>query len=346
MIDLRSDTLTKPSLEMKQAMYHAKLGDDGRSGSTGRSEDPTVRKLEDLAANLTRHEAALFCNSGTMANYIAVLTHGLQRGDKILTDRLSHIYRSEKALFTNNLVGIEPRFYPLDKDGAPDIKTIENHLIDKDIDLITIENTHNSNGGTCISVEHMKNLSDLAKDYEVPLHLDGARIFNAAVYFDINVDQLTSPADSVMFCLSKGLGAPIGSMLCGTHDFIQEARKMRKILGGSLRQAGVIAAAGIVALEEGFERLKTDHEITTYLAKEINNKYLKVNLRTVQTNIINADVSASSNSAFQIKKELEQSGLKLNAISETKIRLVIHKDISKAEISEAAEILNNHFDNQ
>jgi len=343
MIDLRSDTLTKPSSEMKQAMYHAELGDDGRLDSSGSSEDPTVRKLEKLSANISGHDDALFCNSGTMANYIAVLTHGLHRGDKILTDRLSHIYRSEKALFMNDLLGFEPRFYPIDKYGIPDTKTIENHLINKDINLIAIENTHNSNGGTCISAEHMQNLSDLARNHDIPIHLDGARIFNAAVHFGIDVDQFTSSVDSVMFCLSKGLGAPIGSMLCGPHDFIQEARKMRKILGGSLRQAGVIAAAGIVALEEGVERLKTDHKKATYLAKEINSHFTKVDLKTVQTNIINADISSSGYSAFQLKTDFEKSGLRLNAISDTKIRLVIHKDISDEDIKAAAELINNHF---
>lgn len=345
MIDLRSDTLTHPSSEMKNAIHHAELGDDGRMDVSGRSEDPTVRKLEDLAANLTGHEAALFCNSGTMANYIAVLTHGLQRGDKILTDRLSHISRNEKALFMKNLIGLEPRFYPVNNYGIPHIQSIEHYLVSEKINLLTLENTHNSYGGTCLSAEQMKIICDMAQSSKVPVHLDGARIFNAAVYFDINVDQLTSPADSVMFCLSKGLGAPMGSMLCGPIEFIKTARKMRKILGGSLRQSGIIAAAGIVALKDGFERLRTDHENATYLASKINNQYIKVDLQTVQTNIINADISASSNSAFQIKKELEKSGLKLNAISETKIRLVIHKDISKAEISEAAVILNNHFNN-
>ena len=344
MIDLRSDTLTKPCEEMKRAMYHADSGDDGRSDASGRSEDPTVRKLEDLAAEISGHEAALFCSSGTIANYVAIMTHGLNRDDKILIDRFSHLYRSEKALFMDRLLGLTPSFYSLDELGIPDSQIIESHLKDQEIKLLSFENTHNAHGGTCISAEQTNIICETARQHDTPVHLDGARVFNAAVHFNIDVRQLTSPPDSVMFCLSKGLGAPGGSMLCGTKAFIYEARKMRKILGGSLRQAGILAAAGIVALENNIEMLETDHRNALYLAKEINEHPVKVDLETVQTNIINADISSTGLSSIQIKNDLEEAGLRLNAISDEKIRLVTQKDISETEIKKSVHILKNYFD--
>lgn len=346
MIDLRSDTLSKPSKEMRKAMYEAETGDDGRIDSFGRSEDPTVRRLEDLSAEISGHEAALFCNSGTMANYIAILTHEAQRGDSILTDRSSHISRSEKGLFMEHLFGLTPEFYPVDDHGIPDSDAIENIVKNGQSRLLLLENTHNAYGGTCISVSKMKKLCAIARLYGAPVHLDGARIFNAAAYFDIDVKALTSPADSMMFCLSKGLGAPVGSMLCGDRDFIYRARKLRKILGGSMRQAGVIAAAGIVALEDAVEKSKVDHENALYLARNINTEYMKIDVDAVQTNIVIADISSSGRSAAHLVNELEQKGLRLQAISDTKVRMVTYKDISAEEIKKAVSIINNYFNNK
>jgi len=342
-IDLRSDTLTKPTLEMRSAMYEAEVGDDSRLNISGRGEDPTVQKLEDYAADITGNEAALFCNSGTMANYIAILTHCVKRGDIVLMDRASHIYRSEKALFMERLGGLTPLFYQINDPSIPNLQHITDYIKSQQVKLLCLENTHNDHGGTCLSPDQTEEICATSHQLGVPVHLDGARIANAAVYFNTNMEQLTAPADSVMFCLSKGLGAPIGSMLCGSHGFIGRARKMRKLLGGAMRQAGIVAAAGLISLKDGFKNINSDHENARFLAKRINHKNMKVDLNSVQTNIIKADVSASGHSAYKVEKDLEPLGVRLKATSETAVRMITYQGITKTNVSDAGDIINEYI---
>lgn len=323
LIDLRSDTLTRPTPEMLEAMIHADVGDDSRG------EDPTVKKLEELAANITGKEAALFCNSGTMANIIALLTH-CKRGDRVAIDPFSHIYRREKSLFKEEYFGLRAVFYETDTFRVPQNK--------KQAKLMCLENSIAYTGGTCISITQTNEICETAK---IPIHIDGARIFNVAAHFNIPVKKLIENVDSVQFCLSKGLGAPIGSMLCGSSAFIERAKEIRKIIGGGMRQAGIIAAAGIVALQNT-PQLKIDNEHTSLLARKIlhNSPILHLDLETVQTNIIIAEVSNSGYMANIFAEKLKNRGLQVRAISDTKIRMVIYREITKEKIDKAAEIIN------
>lgn len=264
-IDLRSDTQTLPTEEMIQAMANAELGDD-----VGR-EDPTVRKLEELAASVVGKEAALFVPSGTMGNLIAMRVH-THPGEGVIVERDSHIYYYETGGLCT-ICGLTP-FLIRGRYGAIDTDDLEEAIRPKNIHfphttLVCYENTHNRAGGTVISVEVSRKIYDAAKRRGLAVHLDGARIFNAAAFLAVDPKILTANADSVMFCLSKGLSAPVGSMLTGTETFIQEARHVRKMLGGGMRQAGVLAAAGIVALTKMRQRLHEDHETAALLARRL-----------------------------------------------------------------------------
>ncbi|HHY38241.1 MAG TPA: low specificity L-threonine aldolase, partial [Clostridia bacterium] len=254
MIDLRSDTVTRPTPEMRRAMAEAEVGDDVYG------EDPSVRQLEEIAAETMGKEAALFVASGTMGNQVALMAH-TRRQDEVLLEAESHIFFYEAGGMAV-LSGLMP--FPIrTEDGILRPTDLERALRPSDIhfpkpSLVCLENTHNRHGGRVAGVEEIKKTCDFAHAHGLKVHLDGARIFNAAVALGVNVKSLVKDVDSVMFCLSKGLCAPVGSMLAGTRDFIEEARRCRKLLGGGMRQAGVLAAAGIVALKTMVDRLAED----------------------------------------------------------------------------------------
>ncbi len=340
MIDLRSDTLTKPTPEMRTAMYEAEVGDAGRENAGGRGEDPTVNRLEDLAAGLMRKEAAMFVPSGTMANLVALMTH-CTAGRRVGVEKKLHVYHNEKAAFCPRPGGLVPEFFEADDQSSPDPESIKAILDQRKIALLCLENSHNYGGGNCLTGDRINFICSMVRDKGVAVHLDGARINNAAIYLDTPVDELVAMVDTVMFCLSKGLGAPVGSILCGSHDFIVEARQTRKFLGGTMRQAGVLAAAGIVAIQQARQRLIEDHQNARLLVESIApNCKIKADPDEVQTNIVRLDVSPNGHDAKTIQQLLESRGLKVNAVSEKFIRMVTYREIGKDDILQAAHIIN------
>ncbi|WP_303447022.1 GntG family PLP-dependent aldolase [Oceanobacillus profundus] len=345
LIDLRSDTLTKPIDSMRQAMFDAVVGDDGRTSRDGKGEDPTVNRLEDLAAKVTGKEDAMFCNSGTIGNIIALMTH-CTRGDLVAVGANSHLYKSEKSPFMESYFGLDPVLYEADNRGVPRVDSLASHFRKRNTNLLCLENSNNFFGGACMSAKETKAICELANEYSVPVHLDGARIFNVAAYYDLPVSDLVAPVDSVMFSVSKGLGAPIGSLLCGSKAFIKQARSTRKLLGGGMRQVGIIAAAGIIGIEIQSQRLKEDHEHAYLLASKIvGNTKIKVNLENVQTNIVIIDVSNSGYSAAKFEMELAERGLYVKAVSNNHIRMTTYHGISTENVEKAAVIFNQYCHN-
>ncbi len=333
-VDLRSDTVTLPTPEMLRAMATAELGDDVYG------EDPTVRRLEELAAERVGKEAALFVPSGTMGNGIAVLTH-TRRGDEVICDRTSHIYDAEVGGLAV-LSGVQAR--PLESVDRPlRPEQVEAAIRPDDVHfprtrLLCLENPHNFGGGTVASPELMARLCATAHRGGLAVHLDGARIFNAAVALGVPAAALAAPTDSVMFCLSKGLCAPVGSMLAGPASWIAEARRARKMLGGGLRQAGVLAAAGIVALETMVERLAEDHANARRLAEGLAAiPGVEVDLEAVQTNMVFVDVVASGLDAAAFVAGLAARGVRAGAVGAARVRFVTHKDVEPAGIGVALD---------
>ena len=266
MIDLRSDTVTKPTPAMREAMASAEVGDDVYG------EDPTVNRLEALAAEKMGKEAGLFVTSGTMGNLVAVLAH-CRRGDEVIMGHLGHTFLFEGG-GVSALGGVHPHTVFNQPDGTLALDDIENAIRPDNVHfpisrLVILENTHNRCGGVPLSQEYTDQVGDLAHRYGMSLHLDGARIFNAAVAAGVKAASLAEAADSVTFCLSKGLCAPVGSVLCGSMEFIQTARRIRKQVGGGMRQAGILAAAGILALENMVDRLSEDHRRARELAGQL-----------------------------------------------------------------------------
>ncbi|WP_249869167.1 threonine aldolase family protein [Oceanobacillus saliphilus] len=340
MIDLRSDTVTQPTAQMMEAILQAELGDDGRTNAEGKGEDATVNALENLAAKLTRKEDALFCNSGTMANHTALLTY-TKRNGRIGVDPDSHIYQSERAIFQKEYFGREPVFFRSDETGRPLLESIDT-LPKEKLGVLCLENTFSSKGGTCISAKETAAFCKKANEYNLPVHIDGARIFNAATHFNTSVKVLAAPAASIQFCLSKGLGAPVGSVLCGSKAFISEARKVRKLIGGGMRQAGVIAAAGIEALK----RVETVHEDNekAYLLKSLLHMQEEVfQLNQVESNIVLLNLSKERFSAEAIKDALAEQGLKVKTTAGNQLCMTTHKDVTVRDIEQAAAILNTYF---
>ena len=281
-IDLRSDTVSHPTAEMRDAMAQADVGDDVYH------DDPTVNQLEADAAALFGKEAAVFVTSGTQGNLCALLAH-CQRGESIIVGDTSHIFRAEQGGMAQ-LGGILPHTVPVQADATMRLCDLESAVNPDDehqpvTRLVALENTHNSAGGVPISVEYTAEVSDFARRNNLILHIDGARIFNAAAAYDVDVKSLVAGADSVTFCLSKGLCAPAGSVLVGSHDFIRRARRARKVLGGSLRQAGVLAAAGLIALHNMRHRLIEDHQNAQLLAESLS-EFPGIDIRSQNTNFI------------------------------------------------------------
>lgn len=331
-IDLRSDTVTQPTEEMRQAMARAEVGDDVYG------EDPTVRRLEEQAAELFGKEGALLVPSGTMGNQLAVLAH-TQRGDEVILEAEAHIFFYEVGGL-GALAGVQTRTIRGEKGVMPAAKVREAIRL-SDIHfprtaLICLENTHNRAGGTVMGLAEMEAIGQIGKEYQIPIHLDGARIFNAATYLGLPVRVLTKDMDSVMFCLSKGLAAPIGSLLVGSAQFIARARRLRKMLGGGMRQAGVIAAAGLVALATMVDRLVEDHRRARKLAEGLLAiPGLAVELERVQTNIVVADIGATGLSPAVFLGKLKEQGVLASAFGGTLVRFVTHKDIDDLDIDNA-----------
>jgi len=339
MIDLRSDTVTKPSVEMRKAMYDAEVGDDVFK------EDPTVNKLEEYAAALLGKEAALFVSSGVMGNQLClnVLT---QPGDEVICEKDCHIFNYESGS-PAKLSGIQ--LHPIE--GSKGVITAEQvePLIRPEsayymprTRVIEIENTHNRAGGTIIPIDAIKNLKSLADKYNLFFHLDGARIWNASVATGILVKEYASYFDSVSCCLSKGLGAPVGSIIAGTKDFIREAYRVRKSWGGGMRQVGILAAAGLYALQNNFERLVEDHEKAKFLADRIYaNSNLEIDMSSVQTNILLfKPLKLTVDEGIKLCKE---KGLLLSVGKIDLIRAITHFDVSMDEIRKAAIIIDEVF---
>jgi threonine aldolase len=329
-IDLRSDTVTHPTPAMREAMATAEVGDDVFG------EDPTVRRLEALAAERMGKEAAVYVASGTMGNLTCLLAH-CGRGDEAIVGEEAHVLQYEAA-GAAHVGGIQLRPVPNLPHGMLDLEAVETTIRGQNIHfprtaLVCLENTQNRCGGGIVTVEETKALADLAHGHGVPVHLDGARIFNAAVALGIEAKELAAEADSVTFCLSKGLSAPVGSLVCGTAEFVARARQARKVLGGGMRQAGVIAAAGIVALETMVERLAEDHAHAQTLAQGLAQvPCIRIDPERVQTNIVIFEVTADP---VTFQRRLRDAGLLTTPIGGGRIRMVPHYGISRADIDEA-----------
>jgi threonine aldolase len=339
MIDLRSDTITRPSEAMRKAMYEAEVGDDVFK------EDPTVNKLEKYAAQLLGKEAALYVSSGVMGNQIClnVLTNP---GDEVICEIDAHIFNYESgspaALSGIQLFPIEGRQGVITPEQVePIIRPTSAYYMPR-TKVIEVENTHNRGGGTIWPIENILSLKDLAKKYNLFYHLDGARIWNASVATGILVKEYASHFDSISCCLSKGLGAPVGSIIAGTKEFIKEAYRVRKAWGGGMRQVGILAAAGLYALKNNIERLKEDHDKAKYLADRINsNPNLEIDMEAVQTNILlfKPKTISVENGIEQCKEK----GLLLSIGKIDLIRAVTHMDVSFDEVKKASKILDVVF---
>ena len=331
MIDLRSDTVTLPTPEMREAIAHAELGDDVYG------EDPTVNRLEAMAASMMGKDAALLVPSGTMGNLAAMLTH-CARGTKALVGAESHtnLYEAGGA---SALGGIVLTAIANTDDGEFDSAALAHELATPNDDhfavpsLVVIENTHNRCGGAPIRLSHMAEVSAAAHRKKLPLHLDGARIFNAALALETTPKEIASGADTVSFCLSKGLGCPVGSLLCGSREFIARAHRTRKVLGGGMRQAGIIAAAGIVALTTMVDRLADDHQNARALAQGLA-LVAGLNVRAVanRTNMVVFDVDGDADASRRFAAAMKERGVLISPREATSFRAVTHYGVSRADI--------------
>ncbi|MGI6142526.1 MAG: low-specificity L-threonine aldolase [bacterium] len=336
-IDLRSDTVTVPTPAMRKAMYEAEVGDDVYG------EDPTICRLEEMAARRLGKEAGLFVTSGTMGNLVSILTH-TRPGNEIILEAESHIFYYEVGGCAA-LGGVMVRTVPGER-GAIDPKRLEDVIRGQDIHfpptaLIALENTHNRAGGAVIPLEKIKAVREVADKYGIPMHLDGARIFNAAIALGVPAGEIARYFDSVMFCLSKGLAAPVGSVIVGTRDWIARARKWRKMVGGGMRQAGILAAAGIVALEQMVDRLAEDHANAELLATGLAEIHgLKVNPAEVETNMVRLDVAATGMTGEEFCAELKLRGVLASPFDPTIVRLVTHKDVSRSDMEKTLEVVS------
>lgn len=335
-VDLRSDTLTAPTAAMRAAMRDAEVGDDGRADAEGRGGDPTVNRLEDYAATLLDKEAALFCPSGTMANLVALATW-CDRGDAAALEPDLHVFRTEKSPFMEKFLGIQPVLYARDAEGMPEVASFAAACAAPGVKVACVENSHNFGGGICVSLARQQALAAAARKAAVPVHLDGARLFNAASALGEDAAHLAACADSVMFCLSKGLSAPFGSVLCGTREFIANARQTRKLLGGGMRQAGIMAAAGLVALRTGIDRLAEDHENARHLGAALA-AYDEFTLTPVQSNIVMLDISASGRPSEWFEQRLAPLGLLAKGMGKDHLRLTTYRGVGRQDVARAIEV--------
>jgi threonine aldolase len=330
MIDLRSDTVTKPTPAMRRVMAEAEVGDDVYG------EDPTVNRLQEKAAEITGTEAALFVPSGTMGNQVAIAVH-TRPGQEVIVEATSHIYNVEMATMAR-FSGVQPRVV-FGERGVFSAEQVRHAIRPKlyylaQTGLVCLENTHNAAGGRIWPLSVAREILEIAHAHGIPVHLDGARIFNASVATGIPVSELVRGFDSVMFCLSKGLGCPVGSLLCGSREFIEEARRVRKALGGGMRQAGILAAAGLYALEHHVERLAEDHENARILAQGLS-EIPCLSVTPPETNIVMVEILRGPTAA-ELAERLKRRGVLVapaGAGTEArKLRLVTHLDVSREDI--------------
>ncbi len=329
-IDLRSDTVTLPTQTMREAIYHAELGDDVFG------EDPTTNRLEKMAAERMGKEEAIMVASGTMGNLVCVLTH-CRRGEEVILGDQSHTFLYE-AGGMSAMGGIHPHTVVNQPDGTMRLEDIEAAIRGSNLHfprsrLICLENTHNRCNGSALTPQYTESVAKLAGERSLHVHLDGARVFNAAVALGVDVKELTRHADSLSFCLSKGLSSPVGSLVCGSSEFIAEARRNRKVLGGGMRQSGVIAAAGITALEQMVDRLAEDHENAKHLAEGIARiPGLSLDLKKIQTNIVYFDMADDRFDAATLVTQLAGRAVKMLQVGPGRLRAVTHYGISAEDI--------------
>ncbi|KAK6642832.1 hypothetical protein RUM43_004334 [Polyplax serrata] len=352
-VDLRSDTVSKPTKEMRISMFEAEVGDDVYG------EDPTVNRLEKMASDIFKKEAGLFLPTGTMGNLIAVLAHCDRRGCEIIVGDQCHIFLYEQG-GTAQFGGVHTRTVPNLENGTFNIDLVEQYIRPNDAhypitSLITVENTHNMCGGKVLPMDWLNKLADTAQKYCIPIHMDGARIFNASVYLNLPVSKITERIDSVQFCFSKGLGTPAGSMLVGSKVLIQKARRLRKALGAGMRQSGVLAAPCIVALNSMVNRLADDHRRAREIAEAIDSfkcEFIKVDLSGLHTNIlmVNFDTSVLTAPEFCFRvgtvteteeRELKDKCVVIRALgkSASVARLVLYHNITDEDIQKVIEKL-------
>jgi threonine aldolase len=332
MIDLRSDTITRPTEAMLESMREASLGDDSRDG------DATVQRLEALAAERMGKEAAAFMPSGTMTNLVAVLAH-TQRGGEVLLEAGSHILNSELG----GITAVAGAFYKgiPGKRGAMDVDHLKQTIRGATRQnfgtaLVCMETSHNRAGGAVLPLEHMRAVRDVATAHGVPVHVDGARVFNAAVHLNVEPREIARHTDSICFCVSKGLSAPVGSLLCGSGDYIERARAFRRMVGGNMRQAGPLAAAGIVALETMTARLAEDHATAKRLAQGLNRiDPTLVDPAHVDTNLVKVQVPADGPEAAVWSAELAKENVRVSPAERHALRFVTHRHIGEADIDAA-----------
>jgi threonine aldolase len=334
MIDLRSDTVTKPTAAMREAMYSAEVGDDVYG------EDPTVNRLQEMAAEMLGKEAGLFVPSGTMGNLASILAH-CQRGDEVILGNKAHTFLYE-AGGISALGGVHSYQLPNQPDGTLDLEAIRQAIREDDphspvTRLVALENTHNRCGGVVLTVEYIQAVGELARQENLKLHIDGARIFNAAVALGVPAHALAAPADSLTFCLSKALSAPVGSVIVGDQGFIHKALRIRKLLGGGMRQAGVLAAAGIVALETMIERLADDHARARRLAEGLRRiPGLALDPGSPYTNMVFVNLSPETSlEANEAAERLEKYNVLVGVTGARRFRLVIHCWIDDDDIDQA-----------
>ena len=340
MIDLRSDTVTLPSKEMKDFITKAPLGDDVYG------EDPSIQNLQDKIANLFNKDAALFVPSGTMANLISVLAH-CNRGDEILLGNKSHIFYYE-AGGVSSFGGIHSHQLNNNNDGTIDVDDIQNNIRNINDDhfpktkLLCLENTHNYCYGSPVPLEYFETVDRIIKKHNIKLHLDGARIFNASIALDVPVHQLTKNADSISCCLSKGLSSPAGSLIIGQQEFIRKSRRIRKALGGGMRQSGILAAAGLFSLDNMVDRLEEDHLNAFLLANKLSElEHIEVDVDKVKTNIIFINLKKENMSDEKFLTKLNKNNLKIDYKGNRKFRLVTHYGFNKSDIDVVINIINN-----
>ena len=340
MIDLRSDTVTKPTPRMREAIANADVGDDVYG------EDPTVNRLEQMAAEMLGKEGALFVPTGVMANQLSIRLH-TKPGDEVIVESTAHIIRYEGGS-ASSLSGVQLCCVPGAR-GILDPEQVGLALRPRDVHnppttLLCLEQTHNSGGGSVYPLSTIHKLVALARRNGLALHLDGARLFNAVAATDVSAQEYADPFDTVSFCLSKGLGAPLGSMIVADQDRVTQLRRLRKIFGGGMRQVGIVAAAGIHALEHHIPRLKDDHAHAKGLAELLAAiPSVSVNPKEVETNIIVFKVRESRRSTDELLAECRHAGVLLNAVGDHAFRVVTHLDVSAQDIEEAARIFNKVF---